>query len=103
MTFDYQHLYPVLINADDQSRIAEGVILDVLGEDGLEPAYPPTMASEDFSFMLNARPGCFVRIGAGFASRISAPLHNSKYEFNDDVLPIGASFWARLVEIELPE
>ncbi|MBT3553171.1 MAG: amidohydrolase [Rhodospirillaceae bacterium] len=101
--FEYQHLYPVLVNAEDQSLIAENVVRDVLGDDGLEPAYPRTMASEDFSFMLNARPGCFVRIGAAFEGRASAPLHNSKYEFNDDVLPIGASFWARLVEMELPK
>jgi len=101
--FEYQHLYPVLVNAEDQSLIAENVVRDVLGDEGLEPAYPRTMASEDFSFMLNARPGCFVRIGAAFDGRVSAPLHNSKYEFNDDVLPIGASFWARLVEMELPK
>ena len=93
----------MLVNAEDQSLIAENVVRDVLGDDGLEPAYPRTMASEDFSFMLNARPGCFVRIGAAFEGRASAPLHNSKYEFNDDVLPIGASFWARLVEMELPK
>lgn len=101
--FEYQHLYPVLVNAEDQSLIAASVVRDVLGDEGLEPAYPRTMASEDFSFMLNARPGCFVRIGAAFAGRASAPLHNSKYAFNDDILPIGASFWARLVEMELPK
>jgi len=60
---DYQHLYPVLINAEEQSKIAENVARDVVGDDGIEAAYPPTMASEDFSFMLNARPGCFIRIG----------------------------------------
>ena len=101
--FEYSHLYPVLVNAENESLIAAGVVRDVLGDDGLEPAYPKTMASEDFSFMLNARPGCFVRIGAAFEGRKSHPLHNSKYEFNDAVLPIGASFWARLVEMELPK
>jgi amidohydrolase len=101
--FTYRHLYPVLVNAETESLIAANVVRDVLGEDGLEPAYPKTMASEDFSFMLNARPGCFVRIGSAFEGRESHPLHNSKYEFNDAVLPIGASFWARLVEMELPK
>ena len=55
------------------------------------------MASEDFSFMLNARPGCFVRLGSGPGH----PLHSPRFDFNDAALPIGASFWARLVETVL--
>ena len=98
---EYRHLYPVLVNAEAQSLIAENVVRDLLGDDGLEPAFPRTMASEDFSFMLNARPGCFVGLGTAFEGRESHPLHSSKYEFNDEALPIGASFWARLVEMEL--
>jgi hippurate hydrolase len=98
---EYRHLYPVLVNAEAQSLIAENVVRDLLGDDGLEPAFPRTMASEDFSFMLNARPGCFVGLGTAFEGRESHPLHSSKYEFNDDALPVGASFWARLVEMEL--
>jgi hippurate hydrolase len=56
------------------------------------------MGAEDFSFMLEARPGAFIFIGNGD----SAGLHNAGYDFNDDAIPIGASFWARLVETALP-
>jgi len=99
--FSYDQLYPVLINNAPESEIARAVANDVVGAENVDPTYPPTMASEDFSFMLNARPGCFVRIGSGFSDRESFPLHNSKYEFNDVILPIGASFWAKLVETVL--
>ena len=71
---------------------------EIVGATEIDPVYLPSMASEDFSFMLNERPGCFMRLGSGFADKETFPLHNSRYEFNDDVLPIGASYWARLVE-----
>ena len=94
----YEQLYPVLVNNAPESEIARLVAVDVVGEENLEQAYPPTMASEDFAFMLNERPGTFVRLGAGFPDRETYPLHNTRYEFNDEILPIGASFWVRLVE-----
>jgi hippurate hydrolase len=59
------------------------------------------MASEDFAFMLNARPGAFVRLGSGYEGRESAMLHSPHFDFNDAALPIGASFWGRLVETVL--
>ena len=96
--FTYDQLYPVLVNEEAESAVAREVAVDVVGEDGIEDNYPPTMASEDFAFMLNARPGCFVRLGSGFDGKESHPLHSTHYVFNDEVLPIGASFWARLVE-----
>ena len=63
---------------------------------------PPTMGGEDFSYMAQEVPGCFVRIGQRDGERGVAPLHNARYDFNDDILPLGASFWAGLVEQELP-
>jgi metal-dependent amidase/aminoacylase/carboxypeptidase family protein len=69
----------------------------VVGADKVNANYPRIMASEDFSFMLNARPGSFVRLGSGPA----APLHSPRFDFNDAALPIGASFWGRLVETVL--
>ncbi len=97
----YDHRYPVLINQSDQCDIAMTAVRDVVGEEGVYPEYPPTMASEDFSFMLNQRPGCFMRLGAALEGEETFALHSSKYKFNDSVLTIGASFWARLVEIVL--
>ena len=94
----YEHLYPVLINSQKESELALRVAEEIVGAAEIDPEYLPSMASEDFSFMLNERPGCFMRLGSGFTDRETFPLHNSRYEFNDDVLPIGASYWARLVE-----
>ena len=58
------------------------------------------MGAEDFAFMLNAKPGCYVWIGNG-SGKGGCTLHNPNYDFNDDILAIGASYWARLVELEL--
>lgn len=98
--FSYQHRYPVLINADAESAIAFRVGQDVVGT-GMDAVYPRIMASEDFAFMLNARPGAFVRLGSGFVGRESPMLHSPHFDFNDAALPIGASFWGRLVETVL--
>jgi len=100
-TLAYEHVYPVLINSEAESELALRVAEDVVGSNDIFPEYPPSMASEDFSFMLNERPGCFMRLGTAFADRDTYPLHSTRYEFNDDVLPIGASYWARLVETVL--
>jgi Metal-dependent amidase/aminoacylase/carboxypeptidase len=61
-------------------------------------ALAPVMGAEDFSFMLNARPGAFIFVGNGD----SAGLHHPAYNFNDDVIPIGTSYWVKLVETALP-
>ena len=63
---------------------------------------PPGMGGEDFSFMALRVPGCFVRIGQAGPERGRVSVHHPRYDFNDDILPIGASFWAALVEQELP-
>jgi amidohydrolase len=97
----YEHLYPVLINADAESELALSVAEEIVGSDDIYPEYPPSMASEDFSFMLNERPGCFMRLGGGFSDKETHPLHSTKFVFNDHVLPIGASYWAKLVETVL--
>lgn len=94
----YDHLYPVLINSEDESAFALGIAEEVVGAEQIHPDYPPSMASEDFSFMLNERPGCFMRLGSAFPQGDTHPLHSTRYNFNDDVLPVGASYWAHLVE-----
>ena len=98
---NYDHRYPVLVNEPVSSDVALKVATEVVGEEAIDVACPPTMASEDFAFMLNEVPGCFVRLGSKLAGETSHPLHSAHYKFNDDVLPIGASFWAQLAETVL--
>lgn len=95
---NYRQIYPVLINAQAESEIAAKVAADVVGEDKVSLTPPPSMGAEDFSFMLNERPGSFVWLGSGFDDRKTHPLHSTQYEFNDDVLTVGASYWVKLVE-----
>ncbi len=99
----YDHRYPVLVNEEASSDVALKVATEVVGQDAIDVAYPPTMASEDFAFMLNKVPGCFVRLGAKLSDETSHPLHSAHYKFNDDVLPIGATFWATLAETVLKQ
>ena len=95
---DYQQLYPVLVNWEKESDIAADVAAEVVGADSVTRDCNPSMGAEDFSFMLNERPGCFVWLGGRFDDRETHPLHNTQYEFNDDTLAIGASYWVRLTE-----
>lgn len=99
-TVDYERRYPPTINNADEAAFTAGVMKDLVGEDKVLLNRPPKMASEDFSFMLNERPGAYVWIGNG-PGELGCLLHNPKYDFNDDVLPLGASYWAKLVETRL--
>jgi len=75
----------------------------LLGEENIIRNPTPSMGGEDFSYMLEARPGCYVWLGIGPGKgEGGCMLHSSHYDFNDDVLPIGASYWVKLVENELP-
>ncbi|MBS0244088.1 MAG: M20/M25/M40 family metallo-hydrolase, partial [Proteobacteria bacterium] len=71
---------------------------EISGPDAVQVNMPPTMGAEDFSYMLEARPGAFVFIGNGN----TAGLHNPAYDFNDETIPTGVSFWARLAETAMP-
>ena len=73
----------------------------VVGEENLIIEPKPLMASEDFSYMLLAKPGCFVFIGNGTGEKGGCKVHNPHYDFNDEILPIGASYWTSLVDQEL--
>jgi hippurate hydrolase len=90
--------YPVTRNHERQTEFAASVAGQVVGSNLVDSNTPPLMGGEDFSFMLEARPGAFIFIGNGD----SAGLHHPGYDFNDDAIPVGASFWARLVETALP-
>jgi len=90
----YQRRYPATVNSPAETELAVAAAAEVAGEKNVDPNYTPSMGAEDFAFMLQAKPGCYILIGNGE----SASLHNSHYDFNDEVLPLGASYWARLVE-----
>lgn len=90
--------YPVTVNAPDQTAFAASVAREVAGEPNVNDNVDPTMGGEDFAYMLNARPGAYIFVGNG----ASSDLHTDTYDFNDDAIPYGVSFWARLAERALP-
>jgi hippurate hydrolase len=89
--------YPVTVNHPSQTEAALGVAQEIAGATFVDPATTPTMGGEDFSYMLNARPGNFIFIGNGD----TAGLHNPSYDFNDEIIPYGVSYWVRLAETRL--
>ena len=90
--------YPVTENHPAQTALARRAALDVAGADSVDADMLPSMGAEDFSFMLLARPGAFIFIGNGD----TAGLHHPRYDFNDEALPAGIGYWARLVETAAP-
>ena len=99
----YERRYPPLSNDGEHVTLCAGVARDLLGADAVDTDPAPVMGSEDFAFMLNARPGAYVNIGNGVGAEGGVMVHNPGYDFNDAALPHGASFWARLVETLLPK
>jgi len=97
----YERNYPPLVNSEREAQLAREVLVSLVGAENVQWDCAPTMAGEDFAFMLQARPGCFVFIGNG-PGQGGCMLHNPRYDFNDAILPLGASYWARLVERYLP-
>ncbi len=89
--------YPVTMNDPDEAAFAAGVAQEVAGSDNVDPAVLPVMGGEDFSYMLNARPGAFIFAGNGD----TAGLHNPAYDFNDELIPHGVSYWVKLAETAL--
>jgi amidohydrolase len=98
---EYQRGYPPTVNTEAETEIAALAAAEVAGEDKVDRAREPTMGAEDFAYMLEQRPGSYVFVGNGGGE--DAPmLHSPHYDFNDEILPYGASYWARLVERALP-
>ncbi len=89
--------YPVTSNSVAETEIAAQVATSLVGELAVDLNPEPSMGSEDFSFLLQQKPGCFVWIGNG-AGAGCGQLHNPYYDFNDEILPIGVSYWVKLVE-----
>nr|WP_231586228.1 M20 aminoacylase family protein [Pandoraea apista] len=94
---DYRWRYPALINDADMTEFARQVALDWLGPQGLMEDFEPLTGSEDFSFMLEKCAGSYLIIGNGEGAG-GCMVHNPHYDFNDALLPIGATYWTRLVE-----
>ncbi|MFV0475583.1 MAG: M20 aminoacylase family protein [Pikeienuella sp.] len=95
---NYIRNYPATVNGEEQTRKAVEVATRIVGADKVNADTPPVMGAEDFSFMLNARPGAFIFIGNGD----TANVHHPEYDFNDEAIPVGCSYWAKLVEELMP-
>jgi metal-dependent amidase/aminoacylase/carboxypeptidase family protein len=104
----YERIYPATINTSAEALFAGDVATSLLGESQVERNLDPSMGAEDFSFMLQAKPGAYMRIGQGevdsdgVGGAGSCFLHNSRYDFNDEILPLGSALHASLVEQGMP-
>ncbi|MGE5338539.1 MAG: M20 aminoacylase family protein [Gemmatimonadota bacterium] len=101
----FDRSYPPTVNHARETEFAASVMDDVVGPQNVVRGIEPTLGSEDFAFMLRAKPGCYVFIGNGDGSHRAAGhglgpcmLHNASFDFNDELIPIGATYWIRLVE-----
>jgi amidohydrolase len=97
----YMRRYPGVINTPTETDAAVAAAASLVGEALVQTDIKPAMGSEDFSFMLQKRPGAYICIGAG-EGKSDPPLHNPYYDFNDAILPLGAAYWVALVKQQLP-
>jgi amidohydrolase len=100
-TLKYERVYPPTINHDREADFAADVAESLVGPENVVRNLPPSMGAEDFAFMLEARPGAFLRLGQGGAEA-GVFLHNSTYDFNDSVIPLGAGLLSALAERAMP-
>ena len=98
VTLNYSDGYPVTVNHDAQTAFAAGIAKQIAGDAAVDANAPPTMGGEDFAYMLEARPGAFIFVGNGD----TAGVHHPAYNFNDEAIPSGVSYWAKLVETAMP-
>jgi hippurate hydrolase len=99
----YERMYPATLNTAPEARFAADVAQSLVGREHVVRDLEPSMGAEDFSFMLQVKPGAYMRIGQGEENGVgSCFLHNSRYDFNDDILPLGAALHASLVEQGMP-
>lgn len=97
-TIDYKRGYPVTFNHEMETKFATEVARAIAGSDKVDADHPPLMGAEDFSYMLNERPGCYIFVGNGN----TAACHHPAYDFDDNAIPLGTSYWAKLVEMRMP-
>jgi amidohydrolase len=97
-SLDYRRGYPVTFNQPEQTDFMAKVAGEVAGEGGVDTSIAPLMGAEDFSYMLQERPGAYIFVGNGD----TAGVHHPAYDFNDAAIPYGASLWAKIIERRLP-
>jgi amidohydrolase len=97
VSLDYQRGYPPSVNDPDEAMRCRAVLEDLVGVENVRTDLKPSMGAEDFAYFLRERPGCYVWIGNGTGEG-GCMLHNPHYDFNDEILPVGASYWVRLTE-----
>lgn len=97
----YERGYPATVNTLAQAQIAAQVAAQIVGEDKVVTGSTPSLASEDFGYMLEKKPGCYLWLGAGDNNHAQG-LHHPEYDFNDEVLVTGSSYWVKLAETLLP-
>jgi hippurate hydrolase len=108
--FDFRRNYPPTLNSIKEAQFAADVMRSIVGAENVDDDIEPTMGAEDFSFMLLERPGCYAFIGNGDGDHREAghglgpcTLHNASYDFNDKLLPLGATYWVELAYAFLAE
>ncbi len=100
-TVQYERIYPATINTESEALFAAQVAESLVGADHVVRDLEPSMGAEDFAFMLQLKPGAYLRLGQGGAASGGA-LHSSRYDFNDEILPLGAALHASLIEQAMP-
>jgi len=108
--FVFHRRYPPTINDSNEAAFCAEVLKDIVGAEAVQRTTPPSMGAEDFAFMLKEKPGCYVWIGNGHGDHRGSGhglgpcmLHNSSYDFNDEVLPLGATYWVELARRRLSQ
>ncbi|TCT09410.1 M20 aminoacylase family protein [Paralcaligenes ureilyticus] len=103
--FAFHRKYPATVNHPKETAFCAEVLKTIVGEHGVNQSVRPSMGSEDFAFMLQEKPGCYVWIGNGEGDHRNpghglgpCTLHNGSYDFNDDLIPLGASYWVQLAQ-----
>ena len=99
---EYTRNYPPLVNSAEETEIARRAAGCVVGVENVNAAAERIMGSEDFAFMLQARPGNYIMVGNGADGVGGCMVHNPHYDFNDEILPIGSSYWVELTRELLP-
>ncbi|MFM7786074.1 MAG: M20/M25/M40 family metallo-hydrolase, partial [Gammaproteobacteria bacterium] len=89
--------FPPVVNTPDETALSARVAATLVGEEAVNASVTPMMGAEDFAFMLQQRPGCYVLIGQG-GERGGCMVHHPEYDFNDAIIPLGASYWIALAE-----
>ncbi|MBP6894858.1 amidohydrolase/hippurate hydrolase [Pseudacidovorax sp. 1753] len=101
VSLKYMRGYPGVVNTPAETQAAIAAAASLVGEGQVHTDIAPAMGSEDFAFMLQKRPGAYIGIGAGEGAD-DPPVHNPYYDFNDNILPLGAAYWVALVRQQLP-